>query len=64
MGPTSSKDTAIDWKYTVIQRGSNKQIWKSIKGQQLCIIECKDGIFCLEQLADIKESNPVLVASS
>lgn len=44
-----------------VKRGSNQQYRKTTKGWYLCV-EWKDGSTSCEQLADLKESNPVEVA--
>ena len=56
------KDTnAVERADMYVKRGSNQQYRKTTKGWYLCV-EWKDGSTSCEQLADLKESNPVEVA--
>ncbi|KAI2499147.1 Reverse transcriptase (RNA-dependent DNA polymerase) [Fragilaria crotonensis] len=52
--------SAVDREAMYVDRGSNRQLRKITKGWQLCV-EWKDGTTSREQLADLKESNPVEV---
>jgi hypothetical protein len=51
----------VDHVDIYIKHGSNKQVRKTTKDWHLCV-EWKDGTTSWEQLAELKESNPVEVA--